>query len=190
MCKNELIGTIVMTHYNRRTYKIDGIDFATSPTAVFRQQDGVMTSYIDYYLGKYNIHNIHEAQPMLVSNPKKKDKNKGVTGDIYLIPSLCNPTGLTDEVRKNFTLMRKLSEHLHMGPDKRKKKLDEFINKIKNTVAVKEEFDKWNVDFTADYVTAAARKYPLERIFMGPMNSDPVLGDKNADWSRQLKGKQ
>ncbi|CAL8081471.1 unnamed protein product [Orchesella dallaii] len=189
ICKKELIGTIVMTHYNRRTYKIDDIDFTVTPTSAFRHQDGVMTRYIDYYLKRYNIQNIPETQPMLVSIPKKKDVNKGVTGNIYLIPSLCNPTGLTDDMRKNFTLMRKLSNHLHMGPDSRKTKLDEFIGKIKNTQSVKDEFQKWDIDFYPEYVSVECRKYPSEPVFMGPVGSSPISGYTNADWSRQLKGR-
>ncbi|CAL8119511.1 unnamed protein product [Orchesella dallaii] len=159
ICKKELIGTIVMTHYNRRTYKIDDIDFTVTLTSAFRHQDGVMTRYIDYYLKRYNIQNIPGTQPMLVSIPKKKDVNKGVTGNIYLIPSLCNSTGLTDDMRKNFTQMRKLSDYPNMGPDKRKAKLDEFISKIKNTQSVNDEFQKWDIDFYPEYVTTECTKY-------------------------------
>lgn len=186
--KKELVGTIVMTHYNRRTYKIDDIAFDVTPDKTFRQQDGVVTRYADYYKQRYKVDNLDLTQPMLVSIPKKKDLNKGITGNIYLIPALCNPTGLTDNMRKNFGLMKDLSDSLHMGPSQRKHHLDEFVRKIKETVDVKKEFEKWDIDFIPDFVMATARKYPSEKVYMGPEGSDGMPGDNKADWTRNLKG--
>lgn len=186
--KKELTGIIVITHYNRRTYKVDDVDFSVTPTSTFRQQDGTLTKYDEYYLNKYNIKLEPATQPALVSIPKKRDINKGITGNFYLFPTLCNPTGLTDEMRKNFQLMKRLSDHLHMGPNQRKKKLDEFINRLKSSTSVQKEFANWEIDFVPEYVMADARKYPSEKVFMGPVGSDPTYGDRQADWTRQLKG--
>jgi len=75
-----------------------------------------------------------------VSHPRKKDINKGMTTNIYLIPSLCNLTGLSDEHRKDYRLMQKMADHLHMDPVKRKQKLEEFMHKLKGNETVSSTF--------------------------------------------------
>lgn len=42
-----------MTSYNKRTYKVDEIDFNMSPRNTFSVKD-VETSYIEYYKTKYD----------------------------------------------------------------------------------------------------------------------------------------
>lgn len=165
------------------------MDFSITPEGSFRNQDGRPTKYVEYYKTKHNVKMEILDQPALVSYPKKKDENKGITGNIILFPTLCNPTGLTDTMRKNFTLMKKLSEYLHMGPNKRKTKMDEFIQKIRETPDVQKEFANWDIQFVPDYVMAVARKYPSEKIFMGPPGSEPILGDRTAEWTRSLRGR-
>lgn len=177
-----------MTHYNKRTYKVDNICFKTTPASSFRGQDGQLQTYADYYKSRYHLTIEPEEmrQPMLISHPKKKDINKGITGDIYLVPSLCNPTGLTDTMRKDFQLMKKLSEHLHMNPVTRKNKLDEFMRQLKTNPAVVKEFASWNIDFDPEPVSTVARVLEREKICVGPENSAPVDVDDKGDWTRAL----
>lgn len=44
----KLIGTVVLTDYNNKTYRVDDVDFKASPTAKFPTKDGEI-SYIEYY---------------------------------------------------------------------------------------------------------------------------------------------
>ena len=45
----ELVGTIVMTHYNRRTYRVDDISWGETPTSTFPRESGGEISYMDYF---------------------------------------------------------------------------------------------------------------------------------------------
>ncbi len=185
----EIEDTIIMTHYNRKTYLISDIDFKTTPASSFRGQDGTIQTYAEYYQRRYGLE-IEEAlmgQPMLVSRPKKKDINKGYTGDIYLVPSLCNPTGLSDEMRKNFQLMKKLSTHLHMDPVTRKRKLDEFMQKLNTNEAVQAEFEGWNIQFNSTAISATARIMSQQQIIIGPDVDQPILPDNKGHWTRSMK---
>ncbi len=50
MAKKELIGQIVLTRYNNKTYRIDDIDFEKTPAATFnvgREQTEI--NFVDYY---------------------------------------------------------------------------------------------------------------------------------------------
>ena len=98
-----------------------------TPLTEFTKSDGTKMSLKDYYRTRWNVIIEHEDQPLIVSYPRKKDINKGMTDKIFLVPELCHMTGLTDTMRKNFELMKRLSVHLHMNPSDRKKRLDEFI---------------------------------------------------------------
>jgi aubergine-like protein len=121
--------TIVMTSYNRKTYHIKDIDFKASPLDTFETKKGKV-SYADYYRERYNKEVKDLKQPLIRCEPSKKDKHMGHTGDVVLVPELCQLTGLTDQMRENFTLMKELSKHLHMGPQDRVKEINRFMDRL------------------------------------------------------------
>lgn len=48
-CTKELIGSIVITRYNNRTYRIDAIEWDKSPKDTFTLMDGTKTTFVEYY---------------------------------------------------------------------------------------------------------------------------------------------
>lgn len=48
-CTKELVGNIVITRYNNRTYRIDGIEWDKSPSDTFSLMDGTTTTFVEYY---------------------------------------------------------------------------------------------------------------------------------------------
>lgn len=56
--QSRIIGSIVLTYYNNKTYRIDDVDFNTRPTSSFTMRDGTQITYIEYFRTRYNI-NIH-----------------------------------------------------------------------------------------------------------------------------------
>jgi aubergine len=79
--------------YNKKTYKIDDIAWEKTPADSFEKRNGEKITFIKYYKDHYGIDIRHENQPLLVSNPKTKDTNRGDTGPILLIPELSALTG-------------------------------------------------------------------------------------------------
>lgn len=53
--QSKIIGSIVLTSYNNKTYRIDDVDFNSTPSSTFSKRDGSQISYIDYYKERYNI---------------------------------------------------------------------------------------------------------------------------------------
>lgn len=53
LCDNRkpdsLVGEIIMTQYNRKFYKIDGVDVNKRPTDTFTNEKGETMSYVNYY---------------------------------------------------------------------------------------------------------------------------------------------
>jgi aubergine-like protein len=93
----ELEGQIVMTMYNKKTYRIDDIDFSQNPDSLFSLKNGQTISYRQYYTERYQVTIQASVQPLLVSRPSRRDINRGNTEPIFLIPELCGMTGLSDE---------------------------------------------------------------------------------------------
>ena len=144
----EVIGNIVMTGYNRRTYRVDDIKWDLSPKSTFttsqpqvlgKDTSGVQKeiSYMDYYKTRYDQKILIEDQPLLVSLPNKKDYHRGNAGPIYLIPELCQMTGLTDAMRGDAKLMQEVSSHLHMPPVSRLATVTNFMKRLQGTPEVR-----------------------------------------------------
>ena len=98
--KAALEGQIVMTYYNKKTYRIDEVTSDVSPLSTFhlRKEDRDIT-YVEYYKKHYDITIKNTTTPMLISRPSRRDVNRGDDLPIYLVPELCGMTGLTDEMR-------------------------------------------------------------------------------------------
>jgi aubergine-like protein len=80
------------------------------------------------------IHDLN--QPLLVSLTKARERRSGEPEYVYLVPELCRLTGLTDEMRANFTLMRDLGEHTRINPQVRLKRLENFNQRLQREGAV------------------------------------------------------
>jgi len=72
MIKKDMIGSTVLTSYNKRTYKIDDIDFEMSPMDTFTEdaeegKEPKEISYKEYYSKKYGWEVKETNQPMIIS---------------------------------------------------------------------------------------------------------------------------
>lgn len=47
--KAGIIGTVVLTPYNNKTYRIDDVDDTSDINSTFKMKDGTMKSYKNYY---------------------------------------------------------------------------------------------------------------------------------------------
>jgi aubergine len=86
-----------------------------SPDTTF-DREGTQVSYSQYYKEKYQENIADSNQPLLIN----KDRKTGV--EIALIPELCQLTGLTENMRADFRLMKDLAGICHTNAQK---KLDE-----------------------------------------------------------------
>jgi chemotaxis protein histidine kinase CheA len=86
-----LVGQVVLTRYNNRTYRIDDIAWDKTPKSKFQKKDNTEVSYMEYYAKAYNK-NIRDAeQPLLLHKHRRRGQEPEL---IYLIPELCCMTGL------------------------------------------------------------------------------------------------
>lgn len=141
-CEAAIVGSVVMTSYNRRTYKITSIDWNTKVTDNFtitRKDISRQTTFKDYF-EKKGVTLQQMGQPLLVSSPSARDIRRGDTGDKLLPPEMCYQTGLNDDMRANFRLMKDLAIHLHQPPPQRLSKCTQFVERMKENDAVSNYF--------------------------------------------------
>lgn len=89
-----------------------------------------------FFLQKYNIKINDTKQPLLVYRAKPREVRSGTPEMIYLVPELCRQTGLSDEMRAKFSLMKSLTVHTKIGPEMRIKKLLNFNRRLTETKEV------------------------------------------------------
>lgn len=179
---------LLLLRYNNKTYRIDDIDFNKNPLTKFKTHKGEEMTFVDYYKKNYDISIYDMEQPLIVSNPKARDVKArgGDDSPLMLIPELCTRTGLSEEARADFRVMKDLGEHTRIGPEVRKKRFLDFIRDMKQDPKCAKELDGWNLTFDDKLVEYQARVVPPEVIYQkdSKLNYRP----QEADWSRDMRG--
>nr|AAQ74967.1 Twi2p [Tetrahymena thermophila] len=120
---NQLSGLSVITKYNNyQTYLIDRVDGQKTPSSTFlNSKTNTQISFAQYYKERYNIQIRDMRQPLLVHKRKYREANTNIqkVEEVYLIPEICNMTGMTDEQRENFQAMKEVATHTKLTPQER-----------------------------------------------------------------------
>lgn len=187
-CKKQLVGNIVLTRYNNKTYRIDDIAFDQNPTSTFTFHTGEQMSYVDYYSKVYGIELQDLEQPLLIHRPKDKEQQKGrKLGLVCLVPELCNITGLTDAVRQDFRVMKDIAAHTRVGPMQRQQAMLKFIDNINSCPEALQELTSWGVQLDQTMLQTEGRLLPFEKIILG---STSFISSPQADWGQQAVKEQ
>jgi aubergine-like protein len=138
-----LVGGTVLTLYNKKTYRIDEIDFNSTPMNEFNDHTGTAMTYCAYYERRWNKKITNEQQPLLVCKLKK------ITA--HLIPELCVHTGLTDEIRADFNIMKDMANATKKEPVERLDSCRALIRSIEGNEEARAEMESWKagIDQTA-----------------------------------------
>lgn len=180
-----LLGRVVLTRYNNRTYRIDDIDMNMLPTRTFLRHNTPI-SFVEYYKTNYGVIIRHTNLPMLLSKPKARDIRRGQNTPIYLVPELVTITGLEDEVRTNFDIMRDLAQSTRLTPDTRIDRLEKFIQRTRQNPEVAKLVSQWEMQLSDKLAKVPARVLEPERIIFG--DSKILKGEENAEWSGPMRG--
>ncbi|XP_046635666.1 piwi-like protein Siwi isoform X2 [Daphnia pulicaria] len=187
--KTELLGQIVMTLYNDKTYRIDDIDFDKTPMSTFhlRKEDRDIT-YKEYYQKHYEVNIKDERQFLLVSRPSrnKPDNQQGASmrdDTVYLIPELCGMTGLTEEHRNNFKMMQAVGNITRVTPGRRVETLMKFRRRLAETPQIERELNNWGLQFANQLVPCPARTLKAPLLLTGTN----TINTKDGDWGREMQ---
>jgi len=187
MAQKLLLGAIVMTKYNNKTYRIDDILWDKSPSDTFPGRDGTQMSYVKYYKDRYGITIRDPKQPLIVSMPKKSEIRRGFDGPVHLIPELSFMTGLSDDQRANFKLMKDVGVYTRQPPPERFKTLIKFSTRVQQTSKIVGEMREWGIKISPNLVKFPARTLEPEKIKQREGQRDLSYSMDNADWGNQFR---
>ncbi|XP_066509363.1 piwi-like protein 2 isoform X2 [Hoplias malabaricus] len=184
-CTKELVGSIVITRYNNRTYRIDDIEWSKSPRDTFCLTDGSHTTFIDYYRKNYGIHVKEMDQPMLIHRPKETSKPGGkvITGEILLLPELSFMTGIPEKMRKDFRAMKDLTMHINVSAEQHTLSIKQLLQNISSSSEALTELSRWGLHISSEILVTQGRTLPMETICL---QSASFVTSTSVDWSREV----
>ncbi|KAJ8408576.1 hypothetical protein AAFF_G00252110, partial [Aldrovandia affinis] len=184
-CTKELVGLIVLTKYNNKTYRVDEIAWDHTPNNTFKKGDTEI-SFRDYYKKQYDL-DISDGNQVLLTSYVKKQGPSGAPppGPAMLVPEFCYMTGLTDKMRNDFNIMKELSFHTRLNPEQRNNSLSRFISTVNRNAEAQSELNTWGLNLDNKPLSIQARILPTENIIQGPkvLQFNPMA----ADWSKEMR---
>ncbi|XP_077302628.1 argonaute 3 [Arctopsyche grandis] len=191
--RSALIGKSVLTKYSYKLYTIDDVDFSVNPLSSFKLFTGEMTTFLNYYKKAYGSEILDLKQPLLISRLNRRIQ-KPTPQDfieeklIYLVPELCISTGLTDNMRQDFTLMKDLAQFMKITPNQRYQALKKFVSNIEKNPNASKFLTNWGLSLDSFPVSLVARTLPPEIVCFGHKsnpNQKTEIRTSNAEWSKE-----
>ncbi|XP_055017809.1 piwi-like protein 2 isoform X2 [Boleophthalmus pectinirostris] len=185
-CTKELLGSIVITRYNNRTYRIDAIEWNKSPKDTFTLTDGTKTTFVEYYSKNYGITIKEMDQPLLMHRPKERSRPGGkqvITGEILLVPELSFMTGIPEKMKKDFKSMKDLTKYINVSTEQHTHSIKQLLKKINSHPDSQKELNKWGLEVSSEIVIVKGRSLPLETICL---QSSSFTTGSDMSWSREI----
>uniref|UniRef100_A0A3Q2VAG4 Piwi-like protein 2 n=1 Tax=Haplochromis burtoni TaxID=8153 RepID=A0A3Q2VAG4_HAPBU len=185
-CTKELVGSIVITRYNNRTYRIDAIEWNKSPKDTFTLMDGTVTTFVDYYSKNYGITIKEMDQPLLLHRPKERSRQGGkqiITGEILLVPELSFMTGIPEKMRKDFRAMKDLTMHINVSGEQHTHSIKQLLKNINTNPESLNELGGWGLEVGTEILMIKGRTLPFETICL---QSSSFAAGADVSWSREV----
>uniref|UniRef100_A0A668A751 Piwi-like RNA-mediated gene silencing 1 n=1 Tax=Myripristis murdjan TaxID=586833 RepID=A0A668A751_9TELE len=140
-CTKELVGLIVLTKYNNKTYKIDDIAWDYTPKNTFKRGDADVT-FMSYY----------KSVGVLLTNVENSEGGLNA-----LIARVC--------MRTDFNMMKELAHHTRLAPQERERRLTGFVNNIQRNTAAQAELNTWGLNIDKQLLKLNGRVLQGEVIY-------------------------
>lgn len=181
-----LVGNIVLTRYNNRSFKIDEILWDDNPKSTFNCHGETIT-YVEYYKRHYNIQIRDDCQPLLLHRLKQK-KSASPTqvatekpDVICLIPELCFLTGLSEDIKNDNQLKRELASMARLTPSARVDQLRSLVDTVKSNEKAYKHLTDWGLALEDELTELMGRTLLREKIIF--KNREVAL-DEKYDWTK------
>lgn len=117
-------------------------------------------SYIDYYWEKYGKKIIPDQPLLKVINKKRNNQ------EIFLVPELCYLTGLTENMRSNFNMMKDMNAKTKGNPTDKLKETQDLIQRILNTPGGKKAIEDWEIELEPEVIRLKGIKINTGNVLM------------------------
>nr|XP_041576551.1 piwi-like protein 2 [Taeniopygia guttata] len=183
-CIKQLVGSVVMTRYNNRTYRVDDIDWDKTPRDTFTLASGQEITFVDYYRKTHGITIRELDQPLLVHKPKEKQMPEGrrQLKMVLLVPELTFLTGLSD-LRKNSRMPKEVTWEMMQNPQQHYQRLAGLLRRIRDSAEASRELERWGLLLDTDIHRTQGHILPAERINLRHRSFLPA---EELGWHREV----
>ncbi|XP_053697192.1 protein argonaute-3 [Sabethes cyaneus] len=180
-----LLGAVILTRYNNKTYRIDDILFDQNPMMTF-QASGKEISYIQYYKQQYNIDITDMKQPLLIHRRERRVAGQDKMQEMMmcLIPEICYLTGLTDEMRSDFKVMRDIAAFTRVSPNQRLNSMRQFCRNVNDNREAREILEVWGLKLDMEPIIMKGRCFDEEKVRFG--NGAEIGVGRAGDFNRAV----
>nr|XP_035931051.1 piwi-like protein 2 isoform X2 [Halichoerus grypus] len=184
-CTKLLVGNIVITRYNNRTYRIDDVDWNKTPKDSFTVSDGKEITFLEYYSKNYGITIKEEDQPLLIHRPSERQNNQGMLlkGEILLLPELSFMTGIPEKMKKDFRAMKDLTQQINLSPKQHHNALECLLQRISKNETASNELARWGLCLQKDVHKIEGRVLPMERI---NLRNTSFITSQELNWIKEV----
>ncbi|XP_054434757.1 piwi-like protein 2 isoform X1 [Pteronotus mesoamericanus] len=184
-CTKLLVGNIVITRYNNRTYRIDDVDWSKTPKDSFTLSDGKEITFLEYYSKNYGITIKEEDQPLLIHRPSERQNSQGtlLKGEILLLPELSFMTGIPEKMKKDYRAMKDLTQHIILSPKQHHSALKCLLQRISKNETASSELTRWGLYLQKDVHKIEGRILPMERI---NLRNTSFITSQEVNWIKEV----
>uniref|UniRef100_A0A8C1JBH4 Piwi-like RNA-mediated gene silencing 2 n=1 Tax=Cyprinus carpio TaxID=7962 RepID=A0A8C1JBH4_CYPCA len=173
VCTKEFVGSIVITRYNNRIYRIDDIEWSKSPKDTFTLANGTVTTFVDYYRKNYGITIKELDRPLLIHRPNERSKPEG---KLFFFMAFW----LFRTVRLVF---QDLTMHINVGAKQHTQSLKQLLHNINSNNEAVSELACWGLSISQEILVTQGRTLPSENICL---HSASFVISPSVDWSREV----
>uniref|UniRef100_A0A2K5DD03 Piwi-like protein 2 n=1 Tax=Aotus nancymaae TaxID=37293 RepID=A0A2K5DD03_AOTNA len=184
-CTKLLVGNIIITRYNNRTYRIDDVDWNKTPKDSFTMSDGKEITFLEYYSKNYGITVKEKDQPLLIHRPSERQNNHGMLlkGEILLLPELSFMTGIPEKMKKDFRAMKDLTQQINLSPKQHHSALECLLQRIVKNETASNELMRWGLCLQNDVHKIEGRLLPMERI---NLKNTSFITSQELNWVKEV----
>lgn len=176
----EMTGKSIMTRYNRRIYRVDGVLLNRTSNDSFMLDNGTSVTFSQYYQDKYKLA-ITANQPLLRHVDKKTQK------EVLLIPELCVMTGLNDQQRADRGLMTRMDEVIKPGASEKLKKSQHLIKTLMAQDTTRKFIEDWRLKIDSNPLKVQGERLHTGQMLFGDNVRLEVETSQNLDRDSQQK---
>lgn len=183
-----VLGAVVLTRYNNKTYRIDEVLWDMNPMSTFPQRNGTEITFVAYFEQHYGLTVKDLKQPLLLHVETRRVAGTG-SEEIRLcfIPELSYLTGLTDKMRADFKIMKDIATCTRITPNQRVGSLRTFIKRAEENEVTAQMLRGWGLTMANDILTIPGRQLDEEKILFG---NKTISAGRGADFNRELTNNQ
>lgn len=186
--EKQFVNKIAIRNYgDRRSFFIDRIRWDLSPMSTFNSKEGRVT-YVEYFRKHYNIDNsdLDKPQPLLESISRTKRDKDGNPEVNYFVPALCQLTGATDDMKKDFRRGRELIKITALPPAERCEKLCQYFRTCNSNEGFRSGLAKWGIEVNDKLSSIPGRRLPAPALKNGAgpiaINPERQSWDVKFEW--------